>query len=338
MTLGIVTPIKATTDEDVTWLCENIESLMAQSITDWKQVIVNDHSDVEFRDYDRLKQLFKDPRVTGKRASKLGVCNARNLAVETLDTELILPVDADDALPPDGIKLYLAGWEEKGDAGIVYGDTLLVQANSQKVFPGHPYSFQLLLEQLPMPVGALHRKSDWAKIGGWDPRMTGGLEDWEYWIRMGENGVCGYYIARITYHYRRHPRGRLAFLRTNPGHYDKAFAQMRELHKDTFNGRAPVGCCGGTTKAVATQGGHQAPAAQNVAAQMHALDTGDLVPIRYVGRMGGGFYVVGRVSGIRYLVPGQGELLKTPDNRVGVDPQDVRYIINQDGGRSFERV
>lgn len=334
--IGVITPIHAVDDIDVAWLVEAVHSVQQQEFQNWSMVVVNDHSEVDFGDYRELVKLFQtEKRLKGTRAEEAGVSNARNLAAGMLDAELLLPLDHDDMFPETAFEDYLEAWRGGGSAeGIVYGDTLLMQENSQRIFEGHKYSFNLLLDHLFLPIGSMHRKADWQKVGGWKPEMNGGLEDWEYWITLGEHGVCGYYVPKTLYTYRRHARGRLATLRTNPEIYARAEAQMRQLHLDTFQGRLPMGCCSGGGGAAAPTN-RPAPA-NNVPVQMAAVVTGDLVNVIYIGSSTGNFYVQGPRSGIRYLVNGINRPLVMPDGRRGVDSQDAPLIIRMDRGKAFE--
>lgn len=334
-TIGVITPVRAKEDQDVAWLIQAIKSVLSQPVDDWQMVIANDQSAVNFQDYHELKQLFKDKRITGKRNLDPGVSNARNLAAATVDAPLLLPLDHDDWFPENAFTDFLEGWNSGGsEKGIVHGDILLYQNNSQRIHAGHPYNFQLLLQQLYMPIGCLFRKSDWARAGGWKPEMNAGLEDWEFWLTLGTLGVCGHYVPKTLYVYRRHAQGRLAHLRTQPEAFEKAQAQMRDLHRDIFAGRFPVGCCHSAASA-APQGG--AAPAQNVREQMAGVDTSDLVRVLYVGGMNSEFFIEGRPSGIRYTVPGKNALVRCPDGRAGVDPRDLRWILGQDRGNSFRR-
>jgi hypothetical protein len=184
----------------------------------------------------------------------------------------------------------------------------------------------------------MHLKEAWRKVGGWKPAMENGLEDWEYWIALGEIGVCGHYIPEVTYHYRRHPRGRLAHLQKNPDEYLKAQAKMRSLHQKAYDGRDTMpGCCGGGGSGAANANtGIQAPP-PTTAQIMQRVSPAGLIPIRYTGRRKEEFYVKGRSTGIQYAVPGRGHLLKRPDGREGVHPPDVGWILQLEGGVSFAR-
>jgi hypothetical protein len=336
--VGVITPVKARTKEEVEWLEEAINSIRAQSAQDWEMVIVNDHSPESLQP---LSTLFAEPNIRGAKlpAGITGTTYARNLAAEMVDAELLLPLDADDLLFEHAIESCVTEWYNGGqDAGIVYGNTVMFTANSQNHYASPPYDFDKLLEHLFLPVGSLHRKSDWAKVGGWKTTMEFGLEDWEYWIALGELGVCGHRLNVATYKYRRHAGGRLAFLRTHPEAWKQAVQEIRSIHQDTYSGRRPMGCCGNAAAnaggSVASGTGAAARRPESVAAQMAATVSASLVPVEYIGPMSG-FFEKGRKTGIRYSVEAPGRILKMPDGRVGVDPKDVQGMVGQKRGTIY---
>jgi len=330
MTLvSVIVPLKATTSEYVAWAKEAIQSVLNQSFQDWELILINDHSTVSLAD---LKPLFSDSRLRGAKAEAIGVTNARNQAAGMATGKYLLPLDADDILPKSSIEVQVKALESLGK-GFVYGNTLLRQPNSERMYRSPKYDFDTLLRTLIMPVGSLHFKSDWEKVGGWKPEMEGGLEDWEYWIALGEIGVCGHHIDVITYIYRRHKGSRLDYLRTTPGQYDFAYTNMRQLHIDTYSGRRPVGCCGGGGVR-----GRRVPASaaavQDPAAALATLATKDRVNVLFIGNESG-TYIYGRPSGIRYYCSEKGAPLITMDGKVGVDPADVPFLLAINGGRDF---
>lgn len=343
MKIGVITPVKADSNQKVKWLIEAIQSVRAQTHEDWEMVIVNDRSSVKFGDFPELLKEMGDDRVKGVRASAhgvSGVAGARNLAVEQCNADYLLPLDADDLLPPDAMETYVKAWGEK-PGGVLYGHTELRQNNSSRTHQARPYSFQLLLNALMMPVGSFHSRKAWAEVGGWTSDMDGGLEDWEYWIKLGEVGVCGNALNKVLYIYRRHPHSRLSWLRTS-GEYGEALAKMRERHEDVYNGRYPVRCCGGG------QSKRRTPPAnpnvdvvqrelQGVVAESEAVADGNLVAVVYEGALGGSWGVNGHVTGTHYTVPGPGKVLTMPDGRQGVMQEDVVYILALERGRAFRR-
>lgn len=337
--ISVITPVRADSTEKVQWLAEAIKSVMAQDYTNWEMVIVNDHSTASFGSNAELSRLLQDPRVDGRKLEDpdSGVSKARNAAATAATGELLLPLDADDLLPENAMSILLAEFENEPDK-IIYGHTKLLQNDSQRIHQARPYNYELLLKALMMPVGSLHTKASWQDVGGWDPRMDGGLEDWEYWVRMGKAGYCGQHVPQVTYIYRRHPNSRISYLRKS-GEYDTAYAKMREIHEDVYNGRFPVNCCSGVK--IRRNPAPQPQAAQQMAsvlAMSESREDDNLAHLIYVGRKKGGWGVNGKASGLHYRVQGPGKELVRPDGRLGVNREDVPHMLLLDRGMAFQEV
>jgi len=330
--VSILTPVKATTPSQVQWLIEAIESVKKQTVPldTWEMIIVDDSSAADLKpltDYIKSSGL---KNVHGAKCKGSGAVDARNQAAQRAKGELLLPLDADDKLPAYAIETLLKGWDNDGkQAGIVYGDVLYFGQDLQREFTARTYDFATLLSQLFMPVGSLHSKESWTKVGGWKSEMSAGLEDWEYWIALGELGVCGMYIPEVLYHYRRHGYGRLASLRSSIDGYQKAYAQMRDLHRDSYSGRFPMGCCGKSNVR------YPAPVA---AAALSATPMQGSTQVLYVGGRKGSFCIVGRASGIMYQVNGRGNPVTTMEGQTGVDQRDVPYFKAINSGRDFQTI
>ncbi len=320
--VSIITPVRATNEQHVEWLHGAVGSVVAQSASDWEMVIVDDHSTVELPRY-------VDEGITILQATGNGASAARNQAAEAARSDLLLPLDADDQLAPNALETFLKAWEGRGDAGIIYSDIVMFGQDFARVYLAPEYSFRTLLKATFMLVGSLHLKADWQRVGGWRPDMEGGLEDWEYWLAMGEMGVCGKRVPEPLYWYRRRAGGRLAALKADPTRWHKAYQKMRALHTDSYNGRFPMGCCGGAAQSVPKR-----PRAGTQPPQI----TGDRVPIVYIGARKGDFWIVGQTSRVRYHIMGQGEFLADDRGRVGVDRRDVQAFTSMNRGRNFKVV
>jgi hypothetical protein len=227
-------------------------------------------------------------------------------------------------------------WDDEGhEQGIVFGDVLLFGQDWQRVQKGEVYDFRTLLHRLFMLVGSLHRKADWKMIGGWKSEMEHGLEDWEYWIALGEEGVCGYYLPVVTYHYRKHTQGRLAWLRKDEKRFQAALRTMREMHNDVYKGRLPVGCCGkGATKAPRPTTSEDSVVASTMSREP---SPNERINIVYYGGQRGSFFVTGRSSGTKYKIMGYGKPVIDMHSNVGVLPEDVQFILALGGGGVFRR-
>ena len=287
------------------WLGETIRSIQDQEFTDWEMIIVDDASPIPV-------PPSGDPRVRLVRASHQqgpGMC--RNTAVALARAEAILPLDADDLLASPEVLGTMFDYWERDQASIIYGDMRYLQDDGRlgKVVKFPEYDFQKVLDPKGIiPVTAMHAKACWEAAGGWKPELHMGLEDVEYWIAAGAAGFCGTKIDLVTLIYRRHRESRTSRMRANREE-GTARNLIREMHADLYEGRFPVGCCGGSkSRQIAPA---QAPP------RMTAPPPRDLPPgeaptehttiwVRYNGRRQGEFGMRGPSTGIVYKIAGEG--------------------------------
>lgn len=323
--LSIIMPAYIQNEQQLGWLNDAIISVQAQDSADWELIVVNDHSTVSWKS---LVDHFKDKRIRGAKTKGDGrsVSHARNLAASMASHDLLLPLDADDMLSKNAITEYLNAWHNGGsEQGIVYSDIMMFGEVFRRHFNAPEYDFGTLLRSTFMTIGCLHRKSDWQRVEGWKPILDIGFEDWEYWIAMGELGICGYHVKHPLYWYRRHAEGRVGLIRTDNEIRDEAYAVMRSLHLDTYNGRWPVGCCPGTRSRTSKK--------RSTPGHVAAVTGGRLqnpAKVRYTGKRRGSFGVRGKATGTRYRVPGHG-------GTFSVDERDLP-MLQRLGGGIFRRV
>ena len=336
--ISIITPLKVSDDRSMAWAIECLKSVQAQTVTEWEQIIVNDHSEMSL---DPLRELFDDPRVIGLRAESTGVSPARNQAVSVAKADLLLPVDADDLLPPNSLERFLYAWDHGGSVeGIVYSDVHMFGPDYQKHYSPPEYDFMKLLHSTIMTVACLHRKSDWRRVGGWRHDLDSGLEDLDYWLTLGEQGVCGFKIAETLYHYRRHPFGRLGKIRATQGGWEATNQRVRDLHRDSFNGKFAPNCCvsKGTVQPQPLQGQSRVVARAQAVARGIQVAPG-LTRVMYTGHRQGGFGLRGIVSGIRYKILGANQpVINAATGAIGVDPRDVATFKQMNHGMDFVEV
>lgn len=119
-----------------------------------------------------------------------GVCHARNLGIFYAKNDLIVPLDADDALLPDGLQRLVDAWEP---GTLVYGDWL----ETGPTGPGGEGIDTLKFAPPPEMLSRknvahatwLFHKDDWARVGGYDPDFNIGGEDWAFMCALVEAGV-----------------------------------------------------------------------------------------------------------------------------------------------------
>ena len=113
--------------------------------------------------------------------------------------EYILPLDADDKIGVDYIKLALIEFERDSKLKVVY-----CEAEKFGIVTGNwllqPFSLESLSIQNMIFCSAIYSKSDWTIAGGYDIKLIYGLEDWDFWLGILKNGgkvfklkYCGFF-------------------------------------------------------------------------------------------------------------------------------------------------
>lgn len=187
------------------FLDQMLASLDAQTFRDFEIIIVDDGS----TDTGTLAKLESLPgHIKVVRQQNEGLAAARNAGFRAAAADFVLPLDCDDALTPTFLEEAVGGINSAArDVGFVFSD---MQASGALggVLPRYLSRFdQLFLNRLPYCL--LLRKSAWESVGGYDPEMRDGYEDWEFNIRLVLAGWQGVHIARPLFIYYVSPNGML---------------------------------------------------------------------------------------------------------------------------------
>jgi len=181
------------------FLDEAVESVLAQSYTDYEIVVVNDGSTDP--DTIRLLQGYRRPKTRVIHTENAGVSSARNTGIRSARGRYILPLDSDDRIAPTYLEKGVAILEADPDAGIVYCDEEMF-GERQGLWDIPPYdATALLFDNLIFPA-ALYRKRDWERVGGYCTRFVYGWEDWDFWVSLAALGPRVVKIPEVLYFYR----------------------------------------------------------------------------------------------------------------------------------------
>lgn len=226
--------------------------------------------------------------------SEKGLSAARNAGIRASKTDLFFPLDCNDWLPDNAIETALRKMPEKG---FLYGSTMLFASargmGDQHLYEAKPYDFREVMKMVYFPNGALQRKADWEKIGGYRESLPF-LEDWDYWMTAGEKGVCGTAIPDVLYWYRQH--GGMVQSNNHSAQWEQVKKLIQSYHKDIYRGVFPPMCCGNRT---------QEPLPWQPA--MHVLEapgSDGMILIEYVGGNAGKMPWYGAVTSTRYIAGG----------------------------------
>lgn len=169
------------------FLEEAVDSVLGSTYPNIEIIIVDDGS----HDHSAkiaLKIHEKNPeKIHVIMQENAGPAIARNVGVKAASGKYILPLDGDDKISKEYIQRAVEVLEKNQEVRVVYceAEKFGNQSGNWKL---KPFSRKALALDNMIFVSAFYRKNNWEKCGGYDPRMTWGWEDWEFWINMLKSG------------------------------------------------------------------------------------------------------------------------------------------------------
>lgn len=182
------------------FLEDALSSVKEQSFENWECIIVNDGSPDNTKEIAE-KWLALDPRFKYLEQTNLGVSAARNHGISNAEGKYILPLDADDRISADYLRLAIKELESNENLKLVYCKAQLF-GEDDVIWKLGMFSLLNLAKFNMIFCSAVFRKSDWEKSGGYDNNMITGLEDWEFWISILKNGGQVKKLGIIGFYYR----------------------------------------------------------------------------------------------------------------------------------------
>ena len=184
------------------YLTEAVESVVGQTYANWEIVIVDDGSpDDTARVAEALIARHSDRRIRLIRQPNAGLAAARNAGIATSAGRYILPLDADDVLMPELLAKTVGLLEAEPRLAIAYTDQRQFGA-VDRVVNTADWDTDLQRRRNLFAATALFRREVWDAVGGYDPSMRRGYEDWDFWLGAAERGFVGRRIPEALFGYR----------------------------------------------------------------------------------------------------------------------------------------
>lgn len=182
------------------YIKETLTCVKKQTFTDWECIVMDDgstdNSELVVKNF-----IESEPRVKYFYQKNAGVCVARNNAVKHAVGDYILFVDSDDLISREFVELCV----KELDADT---DVKLVSCNFRK-FGKYKKNFKVEDFALPKLMGhnlwinaCMIRKIDFERVGGYNVKMKDGLEDWDLWLTILEDGGKVKKLEGYHYFYR----------------------------------------------------------------------------------------------------------------------------------------
>lgn len=182
------------------YLQEALQSVLDQTYENWECIVVNDGS-VDNTEEVAQKWASKDSRFVYLKKENGGLSNARNAGIEVAQGEFILPLDADDKIARNYVDLAMESFKADSSLKVVYSKAEKF-GDQNGPWNLKPFSLEGLTQDNMIFCSAFFKKRDWQLVGGYDPKMIYGLEDFEFWISILKKGGNVKCLDDIGFYYR----------------------------------------------------------------------------------------------------------------------------------------
>lgn len=218
---------------DANYIEQSIQSALDQTYVNKEIIVVDDGSNEKTKAV--LKRLESKIDFLITQENK-GVSAARNRGIEAAKGEFILVLDSDD--------FFEVTFCEKATKVFLKNPEIKIVTCYSKWFDSRAYvTFKpeggkikdILISNVAMGSSML-RKKDWQLVGGYDEKMMGGYEDWEFYLRLLKSGGKVEVIPEILFNYRNKKNSRNK--KANMAKYDilgYIYAKHEVLYKEYFS-------------------------------------------------------------------------------------------------------
>lgn len=171
-----------------------VESVIAQTMTDWELVVIDDGSTDDTPV--AVKPYLSDPRVRYVRSDKLGQPRAKNLGIALSRGAVIAFLDADDAWRPTKLEKQLALLRD--DVGVVFCGRELIDESGAKLAKqpaANPPTGRVLdamfVQNFVCFSSAMVRRQVFDHVGSFDPQWDLAI-DFDLWLRVARQYAFAY--------------------------------------------------------------------------------------------------------------------------------------------------
>ena len=185
------------------YLPDAVASVIGQTFQNFEIIIVNDGSTDNTKEVAQLLiEKYSEHSITLLNQANSGQpAISRNNGIAVAKADFILPLDADDVLPPDVLQNYIDAASGINDSRfVVYG---WMQSFGSASWCWETYTFEPneILRKNQVPSSSLFNRKLWEDCGGYSLNVKG-YEDWDFWISAAERKAKFVCIGKIASYYR----------------------------------------------------------------------------------------------------------------------------------------
>jgi glycosyltransferase involved in cell wall biosynthesis len=195
------------------YIKEAIQSVLNQTYTRWKLLIIDDASTDDT--VERVKPFLQDPRIELITIpTNQGISHVMNRALQEVQTEAFVQLDSDDWLQEDALLLFAKAMKKDPKAALYYGNIRMWKEDSKgqwrpvKVVRHRRFKdkYQFLIYMTYMLHPRCYRTKAVKKSGGWDtddPYDGRIMEDRRMCVKLIEKNRF-HWINKVLYNRRKH--------------------------------------------------------------------------------------------------------------------------------------
>lgn len=170
------------------FLREAVESVVAQTFTDWELIIVDDGSpDDTAATAEAIMAEYPGRAIRLLRKRNGGLPEARNAGIRMARGTYILPLDADDIIRPTMLEKTVGLLESNPGIAIAYTDITHFGAVDRTIQAAEFDAAKIPINN-QLNYCSLYRYEVWEHSGGYR-LFLGGYEDWDFWVGCAAAGL-----------------------------------------------------------------------------------------------------------------------------------------------------
>lgn len=186
---------------------ETLQLLLAQTLQQIEIILVDDGSTqkTSLQVLKEVQKTYKDSPVTLiKKKKNSGPSSSRNLGVEKAAAEFVAFIDSDDLIEPTTLEKWY--WYLLTHPNVSFVNSYNVGFGAfEYLWNRGTKDYHSFVDENNLAIFSLVRKKDFIEVGGFDESVKAGLEDWDLWLKLGNQGKWGYTIPEYLTWYRRKP-------------------------------------------------------------------------------------------------------------------------------------
>lgn len=193
------------------YIKENLDSLKAQTYTNWELIVADDASPDD--SVLQFKNWLKDNNVNAKELfhnKNTGLATILNEAIEICNGKYVKLIAADDFMHPECLEKSVNSLEEKGEEyGMVFTDTYCIDENSNPLpdfadynklgnIPAEDFRKELLRGNRIAALTVMMPLKVIKETGKYDSKFL--VEDYYRWLKINEKYLIAYIPEKLSYY------------------------------------------------------------------------------------------------------------------------------------------